>query len=78
MYILDTHTHTNNIQYVFFVHYFLAGDFTIFVIEAERYLPTLVERLEAVADKCGIGQDADNPDDERFGSSLFRHLSYII
>ncbi|CAJ1412871.1 unnamed protein product [Effrenium voratum] len=25
--------------------------------EAERYLPTLVERLEAVADKCGIVQD---------------------
>ncbi|CAK9002770.1 unnamed protein product [Durusdinium trenchii] len=25
--------------------------------EAERYLPTLVERLEAVADKCGIQQD---------------------
>ena len=25
--------------------------------EAERYLPTLVERLEAVADKVGIAQD---------------------
>lgn len=25
--------------------------------EAERYLPTLVERLEAVADKCGVAQD---------------------
>eukprot|EP00438_Fugacium_kawagutii_P027167 Skav214896 [mRNA] locus=scaffold1561:85955:86515:- [translate_table: standard] len=25
--------------------------------EAERYLPTLVERLEAVADKCGISQE---------------------
>ena len=28
--------------------------------EAERYLPTLVERLEAVADKCGIAQEPQN------------------